>query len=86
MKKWIIGFIVVLIIAGIAFIIFGTSSKGKKMHYAKIISKNTGLHWKNYINLEEAYLKSRATAMQNKLPVFMYNGSTYNTSTGKKVV
>lgn len=86
MKKWLIIIVSILAVAGIGLVIYLNTSKGKKMIYAKTISAKTGISWQKYMTMEEGYLKGRATAMKAGAETFSYNGSQYNTASGKKII
>jgi hypothetical protein len=85
MKKWMYivgGFILFLAVCVFFYL---QSSKGKKMLYAKTISKKTGRHFKDYLGMDEGYLKSRAEAVKNNSTTFTYNGVYFNTASGTKI-
>lgn len=86
MKKWFVIIVIVLVVAGIALVIYLNSSKGKKMLYAKIISAKTGVDYKLYMKQDEGYLKGRANAYQSGAASFTYNGAQYSTETGRKII
>lgn len=87
MKKSTITIIVLAVVVVLLIVlIWWGIKKGSKITHAKIISAKTGLSFTNYMKLEHAYVKARATAIKNNAPSFTYKGENFNTDTGKKII
>jgi hypothetical protein len=73
--------IIFIAVAAIGYGVFFLTNK--KMFYAKIIAKAHGSYWRDYMGMDEGFLKEWSAAIKKNGKKFTYNGLNYDPETGK---